>query len=64
MNHSKKIFIGVALLFTGIVIAFSLHMCSQTTPPWERKKESLKKYKVKEFQITKKKPAVTKDTTL
>jgi hypothetical protein len=63
MNRSKKIFVSVALLFTVVVIAFSLHMCSQTTPPWERKKESLKKYKVQEFKITKKKLPVTKDTT-
>jgi|GEM_PF-6826564 len=62
MNRSKKIFLFVSILFTAVVAAFSLHMCSQTTPPWKRKKETLSKYKVKEFQITKKKPVPTNAT--
>jgi len=60
MTRSKKIFVIVAVLFTLVVIAFSLDMCSRTTPPWEKKKDSLKKYKVKQYQITKKKPAAPK----
>jgi hypothetical protein len=56
MTLSKKIFLIVAVLFTAVVIAFSLDMCSRTTPPWEKKKDSLKKYKVKQLEITKKKP--------
>jgi hypothetical protein len=64
MNRSKKIFLYVSILFTLCVIAFALHMCSQTTPPWERKKDTLKKYKVKEFKITKGKPSAAKDTVL
>ncbi|MDB5257680.1 MAG: hypothetical protein JWM14_2375 [Chitinophagaceae bacterium] len=55
MNRSKKIFVIVAVLFTLVVIAFALDMCSRTTPPWEKKTDSLKKYKVKQYQITKKK---------
>ncbi|HSZ72612.1 MAG TPA: hypothetical protein VK750_08035 [Cytophagaceae bacterium] len=55
MNRQKKIFAIVAVLFTLTVIAFALDMCSRTTPPWERKKDSLKKYKIKQFEITKKK---------
>lgn len=57
MKRSKKIFVLVAVLFTLVVIAFALDMCSRTTPPWEKQKDSLKKYKVKQFQITKKKPS-------
>ena len=64
MNRSKKIFLCVAVLFTLVVMAFSLHMCSQTTPPWEKKKESLKKYRIKEFKITKGRPSQNKDTAL
>jgi hypothetical protein len=59
MNRSKKIFLIVAVLFTLVVIAFALDMCSRTTPPWEKKKDSLKKYKVKQFEITKKKTSHT-----
>ena len=57
MNRQKKIFAVVAVLFTLVVIAFALDMCSRTTPPWERKKDALKKYKIKPFEITKKKPS-------
>jgi hypothetical protein len=64
MNRSKKIFFYVAIFFTLCVMAFALHMCSQTTPPWEKKKDSLKKYKVKEFKITKGNPSTERDTIL
>jgi len=60
MNRSKKIFAIVAILFTLVVIAFAVDMCSRTTPPWEKKKDSLKKYKVKQYEITKKKPTPPK----
>jgi hypothetical protein len=55
MNRSKKIFVIVAVLFTLVVIAFALDMCSRTSPPWEKRKDSLKKYELKQHQITKKK---------
>lgn len=63
MNRSKKIFLFVSVFFTAVVAAFSLHMCSQTTPPWERKKDALKKYKVKQFEITKKRTFDSTKTT-
>jgi hypothetical protein len=59
MTRSKKIFLIVAVLFTLVVIAFALDMCSRTSPPWEKKKDSIKKYKVKLFEITKKKSSHT-----
>ena len=31
---------------------------------WEKKKESLKKYRIKEFKITKGRPSENKDTAL
>jgi hypothetical protein len=47
MKTSKTIFIILAVLFTLGMIYAAFNMGSQTTPPWERKKEILEKYKVK-----------------
>ena len=38
MNRSKKIFIGVLLLFFMIVICFAIHFMSLTSSPWTKKK--------------------------
>jgi hypothetical protein len=47
MKRSKLIFLLVALAFVLVMIGITVHMASQTTPPWEKKKEILEKYKVK-----------------
>ncbi|HEY8400702.1 MAG TPA: hypothetical protein VIK89_05535 [Cytophagaceae bacterium] len=47
MKTSKKIFLIVGILFILLMIFLAYDMGSRTTPPWEKKKEILNKYKVK-----------------
>lgn len=47
MKKSKIIFLLVAAVFTLAMIYLAYNMASQTTPPWEKKKQILEKYKVK-----------------
>ena len=47
MKKSKVIFLIIVVTFILSMIAIVVHMNSQTTAPWEKKKELLDKYKVK-----------------
>ena len=40
MNRNKRIFIGVFLTFTLIVILLTIDMARYTTAPWNRKKQA------------------------
>ena len=59
MTNRKK-FIIVFFLFLAIVIGFVIHMASQTTPPWEKRKDSFNKYKIDRFEKRLKKDTIKK----
>lgn len=43
----NKIFLIAAILFVAIIIAFTIHMSSVTTKPWDKKTNNIPgKYKV------------------
>ena len=42
MNRNKRIFIGVFLTFTLIVILLTIDMARHTTAPWNRKKQAVR----------------------
>ncbi|MBX9853455.1 MAG: hypothetical protein K2X86_17050 [Cytophagaceae bacterium] len=47
MKKSKLVFLIIVVVFILTMIGIVVHMNSQTTAPWEKKKELLDKYKVK-----------------
>ncbi|MBO0939716.1 hypothetical protein J2I47_24430 [Fibrella sp. HMF5335] len=42
MNRNKRIFIGVFITFTLIVILLTIDMARHTTAPWNRKKQAVR----------------------
>ena len=39
MNRNRKIFIVVFIIFTAIVILFTIDMARRTTAPWNKRRE-------------------------
>ena len=39
MNRNRKIFIACFLIFLATVIGIVVHMASQTSAPWNKKKQ-------------------------
>jgi hypothetical protein len=50
MPKNRKIFYIVFAVFLAIVIFVAVDMASRTTPPWKKRKETLKKYEVDHFK--------------
>lgn len=50
MPKNRKIFYIVFAVFLAIVIFVVVDMASRTTPPWKRRKDTLKKYEIDHFK--------------
>ncbi|AQG82328.1 hypothetical protein [Spirosoma montaniterrae] len=45
MNRNRRIFIAVFVLFTALVILVTIDMASQTTAPWNKRKQAERAFK-------------------
>jgi hypothetical protein len=50
MSKNRKIFYIVFLVFLLGVILVTIDMARRTTPPWERQKDNINKYKIDHFK--------------
>jgi hypothetical protein len=57
MSRNSKILFTVAGFFVAIVIAFTIHMASNTSAPWKDRKKTMYKYQIDHHK------KVLKDTT-
>ncbi|MCU0429770.1 MAG: hypothetical protein MUF42_07325 [Cytophagaceae bacterium] len=46
MSRNAKIVMVTGALFVLVVIAFTIHMAYQTSPPWEKRKQTIYKYRL------------------
>jgi len=45
--NNQKVFRIIFILFTTMMVGFGIYFMMKTTPPWEKRSETIKKYKVK-----------------
>jgi hypothetical protein len=50
MPKNRKIFYIFFAVFLCIVLYIAIDMGSRTTPPWKKRKETLKKYEIDHFK--------------
>ncbi len=50
MPKNRKIFYAVFAVFLAIVVFVAIDMATRTTPPWKKRKDSLKKYDIDHFK--------------
>jgi len=45
--NNQKIFRIIFIVFTAIMVCCGIYFMVKTTPPWEKRAETIEKYKVK-----------------
>ncbi len=50
MPRNRKIFYIAFSIFVLIAVLIAIDMASRTTPPWERRKDNIKKYDIDHFK--------------